>query len=580
MELPILFWRAASVPAGAFHLRRLLDTVRPRLVLVEGPSDLSGQLPDITRPETAPPIAILAYTQAAPVRSILYPFAEYSPEYQAIAWAHEHGAECRFMDLPSDVFLALGSACPPVDQREERGPLRRLCRPGRPGGGGRPRDLLGAYAGARHRPGRLPAGAANSAPSFAPLTAGREGDWAETVVRGPICAASLRTPCPADTPPGEIVAVTGAYHVEGLKTAAPMTDAEIAASPGSPPAIPSCPTPTTVSQPGQATARATGRPPITPCCGRVCRKGSGSWAAESYLARIALYQRESGTSVSSAEVIEAVRLPGPLPPCATGRPPPGSAGRGGDLPGRRQLRGRLLGGGQRRDRLRHRHAARRGKPHQHPGRFLPPAQGPEAGEIPGPHRPGSASDLRENRNVKSERSAFLDLERSFFLHRLRVLGVSFGQRREEGRTTPPGRSAGSSAGPRRRRSSWWSPLSRGTRWPRPPPSSSGSGWRRPAGMADIAAVIEDAFTCGMAGAVTCATAALQAMAVDAAGLDDLAATAQRLSVVVQYGGVRRLDSAPLEPILRQIYLRCCLILSAACACDDTGPRWRPWRWSA
>ena len=36
-----------------------------------------------------------------------------------------------------------------------------------------------------------------------------------------------------------------------------------------------------------------------------------------------------------------------------------------------------------------------------------------------------ALDLRENRNVKSEKAAFLDLSRSFFLHRLRVLNVNF-----------------------------------------------------------------------------------------------------------------------------------------------------------
>ena len=34
-------------------------------------------------------------------------------------------------------------------------------------------------------------------------------------------------------------------------------------------------------------------------------------------------------------------------------------------------------------------------------------------------------DLRENRRVKSEEAAFLDLHRSSFFHRLRVLGISF-----------------------------------------------------------------------------------------------------------------------------------------------------------
>lgn len=91
-------------------------------------------------------------------------------------------------------------------------------------------------------------------------------------------------------------------------------------------------------------------------------------------------------------------------------------------------------------------------------------------------------------------------------------------------------------------------------------------------MGEIAAVIEDAFTCGMPEAVQYATAALQAMAVDAAALDDLADTAHRLSVVVQYGSIRRLDPAPLEPILQQLFLRACLLLPGSCVCDDGGAK--------
>ena len=95
MELPILFGVRHLSPAGAWHLLRLLEEVRPRLVLVEGPSDLTGLMADLVRPETVPPVAILAYTQETPVRSILYPLAEYSPEYAAIRWAAENGADCR-----------------------------------------------------------------------------------------------------------------------------------------------------------------------------------------------------------------------------------------------------------------------------------------------------------------------------------------------------------------------------------------------------------------------------------------------------------------------------------------------------
>ena len=84
-----------------------MEEKQPKLVLIEGPSDFDDMLKDMVRQETKPPIAILAYTKAAPVRTILYPFAEYSPEYQAVCWCHEKKTECHFIDLPSETFLAI-----------------------------------------------------------------------------------------------------------------------------------------------------------------------------------------------------------------------------------------------------------------------------------------------------------------------------------------------------------------------------------------------------------------------------------------------------------------------------------------
>ena len=110
MKTPTFFGVRHLSPAAAFHLRRALDQAQPRLVLVEGPSDLNGQMEWLCHPSTKFPAAILAYTKTPPVRTVLWPFAIYSPEVQAILWAHEHGVECRFMDLPSSVFLALREA--------------------------------------------------------------------------------------------------------------------------------------------------------------------------------------------------------------------------------------------------------------------------------------------------------------------------------------------------------------------------------------------------------------------------------------------------------------------------------------
>src|ERR1700722_18630110 len=68
-------------PAAAHHLHTVLDEFRPTAVLVEGPADATGHIRHLVHKDTKPPLALLAYTRDRPVRSILYPLAEYSPEW-------------------------------------------------------------------------------------------------------------------------------------------------------------------------------------------------------------------------------------------------------------------------------------------------------------------------------------------------------------------------------------------------------------------------------------------------------------------------------------------------------------------
>ena len=105
-------------PAGGFYLEKYLDEIRPECVLIEAPCDFENTISDIVRTETIPPFAILAYTNSAPVRTILYPFSVYSPEYRAVLWAHKNGVPVRFTDLPSETFLALYSQKEDTDEDE------------------------------------------------------------------------------------------------------------------------------------------------------------------------------------------------------------------------------------------------------------------------------------------------------------------------------------------------------------------------------------------------------------------------------------------------------------------------------
>ncbi len=94
-------------PGGAVHLLDFLNKLKPKVVLIEGPSDANHLLPILVDSQTKPPISLLAYTEQRPVRSILYPLANYSPEWVAIRWAMKHKKICRFIDLPASAFLNL-----------------------------------------------------------------------------------------------------------------------------------------------------------------------------------------------------------------------------------------------------------------------------------------------------------------------------------------------------------------------------------------------------------------------------------------------------------------------------------------
>ncbi|MGE0761156.1 MAG: DUF5682 family protein, partial [Pirellulaceae bacterium] len=94
-------------PMGAWQLRACLESIRPEVVLIEGLDDATPLIPDMARQATRPPIAILAYTDGLPIRTLVYPLARYSPEYQAIRWALDNQVRVEFIDLASEHFLGL-----------------------------------------------------------------------------------------------------------------------------------------------------------------------------------------------------------------------------------------------------------------------------------------------------------------------------------------------------------------------------------------------------------------------------------------------------------------------------------------
>lgn len=97
-------------PGSARRLVEALDALKPVAVLIEGPSDASELLPMLADPDMVTPVALLTYAEDNPANASFFPFAEYSPEYQAARWAVRHGATLRFIDLPASDRLGVAAS--------------------------------------------------------------------------------------------------------------------------------------------------------------------------------------------------------------------------------------------------------------------------------------------------------------------------------------------------------------------------------------------------------------------------------------------------------------------------------------
>jgi hypothetical protein len=107
-------------PGSARSLVRALEELQPDAVLIEGPSDADAVLPLAADAGLRPPVALLVYRPDAPRRAVFYPFAEFSPEWQAIRFALAGGVAVRFMDLPQAFQLVGRGDGTLVDQAEDR----------------------------------------------------------------------------------------------------------------------------------------------------------------------------------------------------------------------------------------------------------------------------------------------------------------------------------------------------------------------------------------------------------------------------------------------------------------------------
>jgi hypothetical protein len=94
-------------PGSARSLQRALEEYSPDCVLIEGPPEADALLTFVGNAELVPPVALLSHCPEQSGVAAFHPFAEFSPEWQAIRHALDRGVEVRFIDLPMTHSLAL-----------------------------------------------------------------------------------------------------------------------------------------------------------------------------------------------------------------------------------------------------------------------------------------------------------------------------------------------------------------------------------------------------------------------------------------------------------------------------------------
>jgi len=97
-------------PGSARSLVAGLAVLRPDAILIEGPPEADALIALAAHEGMRPPVALLLYDPDAPQDAGFYPFAVFSPEWQAMRYGLQASVPVRFIDLPYGQQLALRRA--------------------------------------------------------------------------------------------------------------------------------------------------------------------------------------------------------------------------------------------------------------------------------------------------------------------------------------------------------------------------------------------------------------------------------------------------------------------------------------
>ncbi|WP_026221000.1 DUF5682 family protein [Thiofilum flexile] len=106
-------------PGSARSLLQALKALQPDCILIEGPPEADDILALASHKQMQPPVALLVYAPEEPQREVYYPFAAFSPEWQAIHYALSQHIPVRFIDLPVSHRFARDKAAEMVNPPDE-----------------------------------------------------------------------------------------------------------------------------------------------------------------------------------------------------------------------------------------------------------------------------------------------------------------------------------------------------------------------------------------------------------------------------------------------------------------------------
>ena len=554
-------------PGASFHLKSFLDEKKPELILIEGFSDANHLIPYLQEKALQPPVAILAYSKSLPVKTLIYPLAEYSPEYLALKWATEHKSEAAFIDLPSGIFMGLsekqysggressyiniyhevakaaGESC--YDDHWER-TYENI-------------ELKGSFQKMVLELGKTMR-----------LIEGHDRDFfrAENLVREAFMRKKIKEFILAGVKAEKIVVVAGAYHVPSFNAKEHiMTSNEEAALNNVETSLTLMPYSYSRLSSQSGYGAGNRAPAYFQMRYELQNKSDLLQLPSVYLSQLSEKIREKGFSRSSAHIIEAVRLAQSL-----------ASLKGEELPVLSDLKD----------------AAVTVLAEGHKSMLLKSMEEIEIGKCFGKLPENSLKtsvqddfnknlkelnlerfrknidqklklDLRENLNVKSQKAAFLSLRRSYFLHRLNFLNIPFGRIQQN------------------TAKEWieewtlnWLPESEislvetvllGETIEIAAAVKFSTEIKACKDVSRACGLLKSASLCALTKELAAAGNLLQNLASESVDLLALAQTCYELSDLINFGSVRHLDTTDFEPLLEEIFVEAVLQLQSAAACD-------------